>query len=117
MTFRQDYNFSLRKEEATRILKKYPERVPVLVEKHKGDKNLPKLDKKKYLVPQDLTVGQFVFTLRKRMEIRASDSMFLFFNDTLVPVSQTLGNVYIQHKLDDGFLYAEYCAENTFGTL
>ena len=42
---------------------KYPDRVPVIVER------LPKaqigdLDKKKYLVPVDLTIGQFYFLIR-----------------------------------------------------
>ena len=30
--------------------------------------DVPELDKKKYLVPSDLTVGQFVYVIRKRVK-------------------------------------------------
>lgn len=44
-----------RKAEANRIRAKYPDRVPVIAEKaQKSD--IPDIDKKKYLVPSDLTV-------------------------------------------------------------
>ena len=36
------------------------------------------LDKKKYLVPNDLTVGQFYFLIRKRIQLRAEDALFFF---------------------------------------
>jgi hypothetical protein len=46
-----------RKSEAERIRAKYPDRVPVICEK--ADRSdIPDIDKKKYLVPADLTVGQ-----------------------------------------------------------
>ena len=47
-----------RKSEAERIRAKYPDRVPVICEK--ADRSdIPDIDKKKYLVPADLTVGQY----------------------------------------------------------
>uniref|UniRef100_A0A8C9KWV8 Gamma-aminobutyric acid receptor-associated protein n=1 Tax=Serinus canaria TaxID=9135 RepID=A0A8C9KWV8_SERCA len=39
------------------------------------------LDKKKYLVPSDLTVGQFYFLIRKRIHLRAEDALFFFVNN------------------------------------
>ena len=47
-------------EESTNVLKKYPNRIPVIVEKSDKCKELQDIDKNKYLVPDDLTFGQFI---------------------------------------------------------
>nr|KAJ0204014.1 hypothetical protein LSAT_V11C500264990 [Lactuca sativa] len=49
-----------RKSESSRIIEKYPDRVLVIVDKaEKSD--IPGIDKKKYLFPADLTIGEFVY--------------------------------------------------------
>ncbi len=48
-----------RRAEAARIRAKYPDRIPVICEKN-DKSDITDIDKKKYLVPADLTVGQFV---------------------------------------------------------
>ena len=52
------------------------------------------LDKKKYLVPSDLTVGQFYFLIRKRVQLRAEDALFFFVNNVIPPTSATMGALY-----------------------
>ena len=52
------------------------------------------LDKKKYLVPSDLTVGQFYFLIRKRIHLRAEDALFFFVNNVIPPTSATMGALY-----------------------
>lgn len=52
------------------------------------------LDKKKYLVPADLTVGQFYFLIRKRIALRPEDALFFFVNDVIPPTSVTMGTLY-----------------------
>lgn len=52
------------------------------------------LDKKKYLVPSDLTVGQFYFLIRKRIQLRAEDALFFFVNNVIPPTSATMGQLY-----------------------
>ena len=42
---------------------RYPDRIPVVVEKAEGS-DIPQIDKKKFLVPAELNVGQ-VFTILK----------------------------------------------------
>ena len=39
--------------------------IPVIVDKRAGDASLPDIDKKKFLVPTDLTIGQFMYVIRK----------------------------------------------------
>lgn len=52
------------------------------------------LDKKKYLVPADLTVGQFYFLIRKRVHLRPEDALFFFVNNVIPPTSTTMGSLY-----------------------
>lgn len=37
----------------------------------------------RYLVPADLTVGQFVYVVRKRIKLSAEKAIFVFVKDTL----------------------------------
>lgn len=103
-----------RQAEAQRIRTKYPERIPVIVEKaEKSD--IPDLDKKKYLVPADLTVGQFVYVIRKRIKLSPEKAIFVFVNNVLPPTAALMSSIYDEHKDDDGFLYITYSGESTFG--
>jgi len=73
-----------RKSEAERIRAKYPDRVPVICEK--ADRSdIPDIDKKKYLVPADLTVGQFHYVIRKRIQLAPEKALFLFCSNTIPP--------------------------------
>ena len=69
--FQKQFSFDQRKKEASRILSKFPEKIPLIVEKGKNDK-LPVIDKAKYSVPQDITVGQFLNIIRKRIANNSS---------------------------------------------
>ena len=53
-----------RREEVAGIRNKFPNKVPVIVERYQKEKNLPPLDKTKFLVPQELTMSQFVTIIR-----------------------------------------------------
>ncbi|KAJ4833723.1 Autophagy- protein 8f [Turnera subulata] len=72
----------LRRAEAARIREKYPDRIPVIVEKAERS-DIPNIDKKKYLVPADLTVGQFVYVIRKRIKLSAEKAIFIFVDNVL----------------------------------
>ena len=73
-----------RQAEALRIREKYPDRIPVIVEKA-GRSDIPDIDKKKYLVPGDLTAGQFVYVIRKRIKLSPEKAIFIFVNNILPP--------------------------------
>ena len=77
---------------------------------------MPDLDKNKYLVPDDLTIGQLVYVIRRRIKISHEKAIFIFVNGKVLPPTASLmANVYAEHKNEDGFLYATYSGENTFG--
>ena len=75
------------------------------------------MDKRKYLIPMDLTVGQFVYVIRKRITIPSDKAIFIFVNNTLPPTAALMSAVYEQHRDEDGFMYMMYSGENTFGAL
>eukprot|EP00981_Chlorochromonas_danica_P009110 scaffold2505_cov152-Ochromonas_danica.AAC.3 len=76
---------------------------------------LQDIDKKKYLVPADLTCGQFIYVIRKRLKLPSEKALFLFVNGSIPPTSAMLNAIYDQHKDKDGFLYMCYSEENVFG--
>ena len=51
-------------EEVQGIRAKFPNKIPVIVERFHKERALPALDKTKFLVPQELTMSQFVTIIR-----------------------------------------------------
>lgn len=97
-------------------MQKYPDRVPIICEKNtvRGN-NCPDIDKNKYLVPRDLTLGQFLFVIRKRIQLPAQKALFLIIEGHIPPLSTLINSIYEKHKSNDGFLYITYAQENVFG--
>ena len=102
-----------RAEESTKILQKYPDRIPVVVDTYKTSFEL---DKHKYLVPGDLTVGQFMYVVRKRCKLAPEKALFLFVDNSLPPSADLVSQIYKAKKNDDGFLYFVVSEETTFGS-
>ncbi|KAK8508001.1 hypothetical protein V6N11_073512 [Hibiscus sabdariffa] len=115
-SFKLEHPLERRQAEAARIREKYPDRIPVIVERaEKSD--VPEIDKKKYLVPADLTVGQFVYVVRKRIKLSPEKAIFIFVKNILPPTAAMLSAIYEENKDEDGFLYMTYSGENTFGII
>eukprot|EP00750_Incisomonas_marina_P001073 INCI10881.1.p3 GENE.INCI10881.1~~INCI10881.1.p3 ORF type:complete len:118 (+),score=25.94 INCI10881.1:152-505(+) len=113
--FTEERTFEVRAAEASKIRAKYPDRIPVICEK--ADRSdIPEIDKKKYLVPVDLTVGQFVFVIRNRIKLPPEQAVFVFINDVMPPTASLMSAIYEEQKSPDGFLYITYSGENTFGS-
>lgn len=113
--FKKTHTKTQRLAESQRITTQYPDRVPIICEKLPGAKNIPDIDKKKYLAPGVLTIGQFMFVIRKRLKLSAEKALFIFIDNKIPSASQQLSEVYRTNKDLDGFLYVAYSFENTFG--
>jgi GABA(A) receptor-associated protein len=112
--FKKEYNFEERFKESLRVVPQYPDRVPIICDR--CFKNIPEFDKKKYLVPNDLTVGQFSYVIRKRLSLKPEEALFIFIDNKTIPsMTANMGTVYNQYKDQDGFLYLTYAKENVFG--
>jgi len=113
--FKYEVSFQDRLTESSRVLAKYPDRKPIICEKLPNQFDLPNIDKRKYLVPNDLTIGQFLYVIRKRMRLKPEQALCLFINYKIVSSSEHIGQIYHQEKDSDGFLYMQYSKENVFG--
>lgn len=112
--FKEETPAEQRRLEAEKIRAKYPERIPVVVERVPKSQ-IPEIDKRKFLVPNDITMAQFMWIIRKRILLAPEKAIFLFVDKTIPQSSSTMGQIYADHKDEDGFLYIAYGGENTFG--
>ena len=114
--FKNKRSFDKRLQESNRIMDKYPERIPMIVCRATQSKDIPDIDRHKYLVPRDLTIGQFMHVIRQRIKLEPHVSIYLMINGFTMPATcQMLGLVYNEHSDEDGFLYITYTGESTFG--
>lgn len=112
--FQKKYPFERRCSESKKIRDKFPDKVPIIIEIG-NDVDLQNLDKRKFLVPKDITVGQFMCTIRKRMNLNPDKTIFFFVNGMIPPVSELIGQIDQMYKSDDGFLVIRIEAESSFG--
>jgi GABA(A) receptor-associated protein len=115
MSYKSKVSFIERKMEVTNILQKYPDRIPIICEKNKKSKSTPEIDKNKYLVPNDLIIGQFMYVIRRRLNIGHEQAIYLFINGYIPSTSCYISDIYENYKEQDGYLYITYSCENTFG--
>lgn len=113
--FKMQHSFDKRKEESTRIKEKYSDKIPVILEKS-SNSNIPQINKHKFLLTKDLTIGQFMYIIRQQIKLDSSQAIFLFVDNSTIPSTvKTIGNVYNDNADKDGFLYITYSAEQMFG--
>lgn len=115
MSYKSKKTFLERINESTNITEKYPDRIPIICEKNTRSNKTPEIDKNKYLVPNDLTMGQFLYVIRKRIRLTPDQAIFIFINNIIPSTSNLLSDLYYLYKDKDGFLYVTYSVENTFG--
>ena len=108
-------NYEQLLKSATAAKQKYPDRVPILVNKAERCKSLPDIRKKKFLVPRDLTIGQFCFVLRRHIHITDKQALFMTVNGRIPHMNALISDLYERQRSDDEFLHISYMGENTFG--
>ncbi|KAA0709544.1 Microtubule-associated proteins 1A/1B light chain 3C [Triplophysa tibetana] len=116
MPFKQRKCLETRKDEVCTIRSKFPNKLPVIVERFIREKKLPLLDKTKFLVPHELTLGQFLSLLRSKIVLEASQALYLLISGkNMSCLSASMGDVYSQYRDPDGFLYMTYASQDMFG--
>jgi hypothetical protein len=117
VTYINSLSFDMRKKKFNSLLLKFPDKIPVILEKSKSDKYLPKIDKSKLLVAHDMTILNIIQLLKSNLKINGNTSIYIVIagKNIMVSGSQSIASIYQDHKNNDGFLYLEYCTENVFG--
>lgn len=102
------------KEECTKILQKYQGYIPIILRTKGKDISL---GKNKYLVSGNITIGQFMHTVRQKISnVKSSDGIYLFVNNILPSSSELMSLVYNTYKDEETcMLFMTLCKENTFG--
>uniref|UniRef100_A0A803XKD4 Microtubule associated protein 1 light chain 3 gamma n=1 Tax=Meleagris gallopavo TaxID=9103 RepID=A0A803XKD4_MELGA len=101
--------------EVAGIRAKFPTKIPVI--RCSKEKYLPLLDKTKFLVPEELTMTQFITIIRSRMALTATQAFYLLVNNkSLASMSLTMAEVYRDYKDEDGFVYMTYASQEMFGS-
>lgn len=105
------------KEEEQTILDKYPNRIPIVLEP--GDRHVSRLRSNKFLVPKDLTVGEFVAMVRRKLVMKPEQALYMSLEDgTMLNCSCLVVELYDTYKnMNDRHkgLTILYFTESTFG--
>lgn len=113
--FKMQNSFEKRKEESARLRLKFPDKIPIVLEKS-DTSILPNIDKKKFLMQKDITLGQFLHIIRSRIKLDPTEAIFLIVDTNTIPgISSTIGEIYEKNGDKDGFLYITYSAQQAFG--
>ena len=113
--FKASMSFEERRLQSLKMLSKHPQKVPVIVERADGATEAVQIDRKKFLVPHEMCMGQMSCIIRKRLHLPQEQALYLFVNNRILPTTANISSVYAQHADSDGFLYIAFNTENTFG--
>lgn len=145
--YKHEHSLEQRRFESERIRRRYPDRVPVIVQPLLNstsstsssssilsaslfrsfssstsstscyDGLVPRLDNEKFLVPSELSFGQFAYNIRRRLHLRAEHALFFYMGayGKQPVLSATIEQLYNDNKDQDGFLYVCYADEKVFG--
>lgn len=115
-----DEEKSLIRKEVEIVKHKYPGHIPVVVISKSKELTLSKY---KYLVGSELTISQFQFIIRKKLQnsLNSTEAMYLMAKDSgkngvLLQSAMLMCNVYSTYvEKDTQMLFIEIFKENTFG--
>ena len=113
--FKKEKTFEERKAEYEKVMEDHPGKIAIICEK--DPKSLIKnIDKTKYLVDENLSLPQFIATIRKKLNMNENEALFLLANGkNTLSQNETMNNIYKKYKNKDGFLYFTYASEELCG--
>jgi hypothetical protein len=110
-----NYTLSEKIDYSSKLLKKYHDRIPVIVEKNEHID----LENYKYLLPKHMNLATFLSIIRTKLNITKNQAIFTFVKSydgyIMCPMNESIEQIYNSHRSNDNFLYLKFGIENTFG--
>ena len=95
------------------MMKKYPGHIPVIVDLPRWSKL--QLKRRKFLVPSDLILSEFISYVRRYISCSPSISIFFMIGSTYPSMTETFKELYHLYSDKQGILFITCVEENTFG--
>jgi GABA(A) receptor-associated protein len=89
------------------LLKKYPDRVPIIITSRSINLKDNNTNNTNFIVPSNITIAEFIIILRKRIKIYKEESIFMFVIDNI-----TKKDIMVQSSITIDTLYSQYKDEN-----
>jgi GABA(A) receptor-associated protein len=121
MGFKDESTFDKRVQLSTRLREQYPDKIPVIVEAYKSNKDSLNLVNTRFLINECESVHKLIYEARKKIEnLRPEEALFFFCKtsdggDILAPSTSTMGQLYEKYKDADGMLYFVVTKEQVYG--
>lgn len=88
----------------------------IILERAATEKNLIDLERRRFLVPEDLTLIHFQAIIRRRLKLAPEKALFFLINgQSIVSLSKEVVEIYNEYKAADSFLHIFYASEDCFG--
>lgn len=108
-------------DEASRMIAKFPGRVPVFCKRGRVD--VPNIVRSKFLVPGTMLCSEFKYMIHRQLregasgsDIGFSETIYLFLDNVSPKTGATMADLYARYKKDDNYLHITYSLENTLGS-
>lgn len=111
--YKDRHSFEERLTEYKKIHERFPDKIPIILEK--GNDKTYDITNIKYLLIREMTMGQFIYDIRKRINLKKEEALLFFIKNTIPVNTEQIVSIYEKYKDADGFLYIKYTNENTFG--
>ncbi len=102
------YTFNERINETNYLIKRYPNKIPVIVEKSDRLK-IPDISKHKFLFNRNAKFGSIMAKIRKILDVNSSTTVYFSINSDIIPKTYHIMNdIYTKYKDQDQYLYLTY---------
>ena len=109
-------NIENRRNDSENLIKNYPDRIPIILEPYKCRQNSFNISQTRFLVPKLYSFHEFIFHIRRKIEMDKTDSLYLIVGESQFPaMNRTMSSIYNEFKDPDGFLYMTYSSQPVWG--